>query len=69
MKKCNDADKKVPDVSWLVNKTDYNATITKIEGKIPSTNGLATTYSLAAVKYKITSVSNLAKKRIMTQKY
>ena len=69
MEKNNDADKKVLDVSGLVNKTDYNATITKIEGKIPSTNGLATTYSLAAVKYKIPSISNLVKKRIMTQKY
>ena len=29
-------EKKIPDTSGLVKKTDYNSKITKIEGKIPS---------------------------------
>ena len=44
------------------NKTDYNATITEIEGKIPSISGLATDAALIAVENKIPHVSNLVKK-------
>ena len=33
----------------LVTKTDYNAKITEIEGKIPNITGLATTTALALV--------------------
>ena len=33
-KRINDADKKIPDASELVQRTDYNAKTTKIEGKI-----------------------------------
>ena len=34
------------DTSELVKKTDYNAKITEIEGKIPSTGGLAPNVAL-----------------------
>ena len=48
--------------------TDYNAKITKIEGKIPIIGGLATTSGLTTVENKIPNVSNLVKKEIITQK-
>ena len=41
---------------------DYSATITEIESKIPSINGLATTAALNAAENKIPDVSNLIKK-------
>ena len=37
----------------LLKKSDYNARITKIEGKIPSNAGLAATAALNAVENKI----------------
>ena len=40
--KINKLDKEIPDVSDLVRKTDFNAKITEVEGKIPSITGLAT---------------------------
>ena len=46
----------------LLKKTDYNAKITEIEGKIPSINGLAITAVLTAVENKIPNVSDLVKK-------
>ena len=46
----------------VLKKTDYNATITEIETKIPSISGLATTAALTAVENKIPDVSNLVKK-------
>ena len=39
----------MPDTSGLVKKTDYNAKITEIEGKITCITGLATTTALTAV--------------------
>ena len=39
--KIRDTDKKIPNTSRLVKKTDYNAQITEIESKIPSISGLA----------------------------
>ena len=33
---------KIPNVSGLVKKTDYNFKVTEIESKIPSISGLAT---------------------------
>ena len=51
--------KKNIDPSGLVKKTDYNAKITEIEGKIPSISGLA---ALTAVGNEITDVSTLIKK-------
>ena len=57
------------DTSRLVKKSDYNAKIIDIKGKIPSISGLVTTSALTAVENKIPSVSNLVKKKqIMTQK-
>ena len=41
-KKISNVDKKIPDVSSLVEKTDFNSNITEVEGKIPSISGLAT---------------------------
>ena len=61
-KKISDADKKIPDTSWLVKKTDYNAKITEIEGKIPDTSDLAATTALTAVENKTPDISNLVKK-------
>ena len=55
-------DKKIPDISGLVKKTDFNSKITEVEGKIPSITGLATNSALAAVENKIPNVSNLVKK-------
>ena len=40
----------IPDTSRFVKKTDYNAKITEIEGKMPSISGLATNAALSAVE-------------------
>ena len=48
-------------VTWL-KKADFNAKITKVEGKIPSITGLATSSALTAVENKIPDVSSLVKK-------
>ena len=40
---------KMPDVTGLVRKTDYNSKIIEIESKIPSISGLATSSALTAV--------------------
>ena len=42
----------------LLKKTDYNAKITEIEGKIPSISGLATNVVLTAVENKIPNISS-----------
>ena len=61
-KKLSDVDKRIPDPSAFVKKTDYSSKITEIENKIPSISGLATNSALTAVETKIPSVSNLVKK-------
>ena len=48
-------------VIWL-KKTDFNAKVTEIEGKIPSISGLATNSALNAVENKIPDVNSLVKK-------
>ena len=53
---------KITDVNYLIKKTDFNSKISKVEGKIPSITGLATTSLLTAVENKIPDVSNLMKK-------
>ena len=53
---------------FLLKKTDYNAKITEIEGKITIVSGLATNAALTAVENKILNISNLVKKQIMVQK-
>ena len=56
-------------MSGLVRKTDYNAKIDEIKIKIPNITRLATTTELNNVKDKISNISILVKKQIMTQKY
>ena len=51
-------EKKIPDVSNLVNKTK----LTELENKIPDISHLATKTSLTAVENKIPSVNNLVNK-------
>ena len=60
--KISDANKKNPDTSGLVKKTDFNAKITEIVSKIPSICSLATSTALYAVENKIPDVSSLVKK-------
>ena len=60
--KISKIDKKVPDVSDLVEKPDFNAKVTEIEGEIPSISGLATNTALTAAENKIPDVSSLVKK-------
>ena len=56
-------DKKIPDVSGVVKKIDFNSKIREVEGKIPSTIGvLATNSELTAVENKIPDVNGLIKK-------
>ena len=45
-------------VVWL-KKTDFNAKVTEIEGKISSISGLATNSALTAVENKIPDFSSL----------
>ena len=63
----SDLEKIIPDNSGLVNnlvkKTDYNAKITEIEGKIPRISRLATNVGLTAVENKIPDINNLVKKK------
>ena len=54
--------KKIPDISNLVKKSDYNTKVSEIEGKISSISNLATTAALTTVETKIPSTSNLVKK-------
>ena len=50
------------DTSGIVKKTDYNARITEIEGKILSITRLATTTALNAVENKIPNNCYIVKK-------
>ena len=61
-KKISDPDKKIPNTSRLVKKTDHNGKITETESKILSIIGLATNYALTAVANKIPDITNLVKK-------
>ena len=60
--KISKIDKKVLDVSDLVEKPDFNAKVTEIEREIPSISGLATNTALTAAENKIPDVSSLVKK-------
>ena len=53
---------KIPDTSDLVKKTDYDAKIADIEGKISDVTNLATKTALTTVENKIPNVSGLVKK-------
>ena len=57
-------EKKISDTSGLVKKkTDYNAKITEIEGKIRIITGVTTTSALTAVENKIPDICGLVKKK------
>ena len=61
-------EKKISDTSGLVKKkTDYNAKITEIEGKIRIISGVTTTSALTAVENKIPDISGLVKKKTRLQ--
>ena len=53
---------KIPDTSDLAEKTDYNAKITEIEGKIPRISGLGTNAALITAENKIPNINSLVKK-------
>ena len=55
-------EKKIPDTSGLVKKTDYNTKTTEIECKIPYVSSLATKTPLTTVENKIPNVSSFVKK-------
>ena len=46
----------------MVKKTDFNAKVTEIEGKILSISGLATNKALTAVENKTPDIGSLVKK-------
>ena len=50
-------DKKIPDTSSLVKKSDFSSKFTEIENEIPSITSLATNLELIAVENKIPDVS------------
>ena len=52
----------IPDTSGIVRKTDQNAKIAEIEGRILRISGVATTAPLTTVENKIRDVSNLVKR-------
>ena len=56
--KINNIEKKIPDVSDLVNKS----ALTAVQNKIPDISGLATKSALTAVENKIPDVNTLVKK-------
>ena len=60
--KINKIDRKIPDISSLAKKTDFNTNVTEREGKIPSITGLDTNSELTAVENKIPDVNSLVKK-------
>ena len=52
----------------MLKKSNYITKVSEIESKIPSINGLVTTSVLNAVENKISSVSNLVKKKAYNTK-
>ena len=56
--KIDKVDKKIPDVTSFVKKTDFDSKINEVEGKIPNISGLATNSSLAAVENKIPDITS-----------
>ena len=53
-KKISHGNRKIPDTSKLVNKTDYNVKTSGTENKIPSISGLAANSALTAIEKKTT---------------
>ena len=58
----SEIENKIHDASGLVEKPNYNAKITEIQGKIPSISGLATNAALTTVENKIPNIHILATK-------
>ena len=56
-------DKKIPDVTNLVKKTDFNIKVTEIESKITDVSSLVTKSALTVVENKTPDVSSLVKKK------
>ena len=61
----SELENKIPDAR---NKTNYDAKIVDIEGKIPDVGNLATKTALTTVENKIPSDSSLVKKQIIMLK-
>ena len=55
-------DKKIPNTSRFVKKSDYNAKISELENNRPSISGSLTTSALTAVESEIPDVSSFVKK-------
>ena len=60
--KIDKIDKKIPDVTNLVKKADFNTKVTEIEGKIPDVSSLVTKSAVTVVGNKILDVRSLVKK-------
>ena len=60
--KINKVDKKTPDVSSLVKKTNFTTKVTEVEGKIADVSSLVTISVLTVVENKIPDVSSLVTK-------
>ena len=59
----SELENKIPDITGLVKKTDYNTKISEIEGKIPDITNLATKHLIDKVENRIPSISNSIKKK------
>ena len=57
-------EKKIPDTSGFVKKTDRTQKLSEIESKIPNISGLATTSALTAVENKIPDIAVQSKNRL-----
>ena len=53
----SEIENKIPNISSLVKKTDYNSKITEKEDQIPDVSSLATKSALTAVENKIPDVN------------
>ena len=58
----SELEKKIPNTSRIVKKTDNNFKISETESKISSISGLTTTSALTAVENKIPNATSLVKK-------
>ena len=56
--KISKIDKKIPNISSLITKRNFNTKITEIEGKTPDIKNLASKTELTPVENKIPSISN-----------
>ena len=66
--KIKNIEDEILDIINLATKTSLNAKMNEVKGKIPNITNLATTSSLTAVGNKISSFSNLVKKKWLQHK-